>query len=247
MTISGSGENGATVTVFDDANNNGMVDAGESLGTATVASGTFSVDVSLAAGTHNIRAIQTDVAGNASAASTTHALDITVDTTVPAAPTALDLAAADDTGTLSTDNITKNTSALTISGSGENGATVTVFDDANNNGMVDAGESLGTATVASGTFSVDVSLAAGTHNIRAIQTDVAGNASAASTTHALDITVDTTAACGADGLGLGRGGRHRHALDRQHHQEHLGFDHLRLWRERRHGDGVRRRQQQRHG
>ncbi|WP_246682665.1 Ig-like domain-containing protein, partial [Mesorhizobium sp. B3-2-1] len=193
LTISGSGENGATVTLFDDANNNGVVDAGESLGTATVSGGAFSLDVSLAQGTHNVRAIQTDIAGNAGAASTSHALDITVDTTAPAAPTGLDLAAADDTGSSSTDNITKNTSALTISGSGENGATVTLFDDANNNGVVDAGESLGTATVSGGAFSLDVSLAQGTHNVRAIQTDVAGNAGAASTSHALDITVDTNA------------------------------------------------------
>ena len=71
------------MTLFDDANNNGVVDAGESLGTTTVAGGTFSLDVSLAAGTHNVRAIQTDVAGNASAASTSHALDITVDTVEP--------------------------------------------------------------------------------------------------------------------------------------------------------------------
>jgi hypothetical protein len=51
-------------------------------------------------------------------------LDITVDTAVPLAPTGLDLAAVDDTfgaGTVGTcDNITRNTSALTISGSGEN-------------------------------------------------------------------------------------------------------------------------------
>src|SRR5438067_7514660 len=53
----------------------------------TVSGGAFSLDVSLAQGTHNVRAIQTDVAGNASAASTSHALDITVDTTAPAAPT----------------------------------------------------------------------------------------------------------------------------------------------------------------
>ncbi|PZV35942.1 beta strand repeat-containing protein, partial [Mesorhizobium kowhaii] len=204
LTISGSGENGATVTLFDDANNNGIVDGGESLGTTTVSGVAFSLDVSLAQGTHNVRAIQTDVAGNASAASTSHALDITVDTTAPAAPTALDLAAVDDTGSLSTDNITKNTSALTISGSGENGATVTLFDDANNNGIVDGGESLGTTTVSGVAFSLDVSLAQGTHNVRAIQTDVAGNASAASTSHALDITVDTTNPSTTLTIGSGR-------------------------------------------
>ncbi|MEV8686494.1 VCBS domain-containing protein, partial [Mesorhizobium ciceri] len=194
LTISGSGENGATVTLFVDANNNGIVDGGESLGTTTVSGGAFSLDVSLAQGTHNVRAIQTDVAGNASAASTSHALDITVDTTAPSAPTALDLAAVDDSGSSSTDNITKNTSALTISGSGENGATVTLFDDANNNGAQDGGEAtLGTVTISSGTtFTTEIALAAGLHHVRAVQTDVAGNQSATSSA-ALDITVDTTA------------------------------------------------------
>ena len=98
-----------------------------------------------------------DLAGNVSGNT---AFSFTVDTTAPSAPTGLDLAAADDTGASSTDNITKNTSALTISGSGENGATVTLFDDANNNGMQDGGEAtLGTATVTGGTFTTDISLA----------------------------------------------------------------------------------------
>jgi len=99
---------------------NGVVDGGELLVTTTVSSGTFSTDISLAQGTHNVRAIQTDVAGNVSAAS--NALSIVVDPTAPAAPTALDLAAADDTVSSNGDNTTKNTSGLTISGAGENGA-----------------------------------------------------------------------------------------------------------------------------
>ncbi len=43
----------------------------------------------------------------------------TVDTVPPIAPGSLDLAAADDSGTLSTDNLTKQTSGLTITGTGE--------------------------------------------------------------------------------------------------------------------------------
>src|SRR5207248_142346 len=109
LTISGNGENGAVVTLFDDANNNGVQDGGETaLGTGTVSSGSFSIDVALAAGTHHVRAFQTDIAGNVSSNSTS--LDITVDTTANV-PTALDLAAVDDTfgaGTAGTnsDNIT---------------------------------------------------------------------------------------------------------------------------------------------
>ena len=106
------------------------------------------------------------------------------------------MADADDTsgaGTAGTnsDNITRNTSALTIDGLGETGASVELFDDIDSDGVIDAGESLATTTVVGGTFSTDISLAEGTHNVRAIQTDVAGNVSAAST--GLAITVDTTA------------------------------------------------------
>src|SRR6267154_1535182 len=59
---------------------------------------------------------------------------------------AADSSAANPTGTNS-DNITNHTSALTISGSGENGAGVTLFDDTNNDGVQNGGElSLGSAT-----------------------------------------------------------------------------------------------------
>ncbi|MGY4478358.1 Ig-like domain-containing protein [Bradyrhizobium sp. USDA 3364] len=145
----------------------------------------------LADGTYSFHAVVTDPAGNSS---TSNAITVTVDNTAPAAPTGLDLNAADDTGSSSADNITKNTSALTISGSGETGATVTLYDDTNNNGVQDGGEAtLGTTTIASGTtFSTDISLAAGLHHVRAFQTDMAGNKSATSSA-SLDITVDTTA------------------------------------------------------
>src|SRR5947207_2007574 len=127
------------------------------MGTAVVTAGTFSTDVSLAAGVHNVRRIRPDTASMFDSASDVYSPDLTVDTTAPAAPSALDLAAADDTGSSSTDNITRNTSALTISGSGETGATVTLYDDTNNNGVKDVGEaSLGTAIVSGTTFSTDV-------------------------------------------------------------------------------------------
>src|SRR5258706_3685262 len=86
-------------------------------------------------GVHHVRAIQTDIAGNPSTSSA--ALDITIDTTAPAAPTALDLDAANSDYHTSylqslTDIVSRLTLELTISGSGENGAAVTLFDDTNN-------------------------------------------------------------------------------------------------------------------
>ncbi|MDT9547505.1 MAG: Ig-like domain-containing protein, partial [Chlorobium phaeovibrioides] len=130
-----------------------------------------------------------DAAGNTSAASS--ALAVTVDTTADAAPAGLDLAAGDDTGSSDSDNLTKATTGLSVSGTGVNGSVATLFDDKDNDGVVDAGESLGTSTVASGVWSVDASLAAGAHSLKAVQTDAAGNTSAASS--ALAVTVDTTA------------------------------------------------------
>ncbi|WP_336951649.1 Ig-like domain-containing protein [Sphingobium aromaticivastans] len=105
------------------------------------------------------------------------------DTSAPVAPTGLALAAADDTGSSSSDRITKQTSALTITGTAEAGATVTLRDGST---------VLGTGTAgSSGAFSIDVSLSEGAHSITATATDAAGNAGTASS--ALAITVDTTA------------------------------------------------------
>src|SRR5262249_31770953 len=88
--------------------------------------------------TYNSTAQIIDQAGNPSSAS--GIFKVTESVPLPAAPTGLDLAAADDSGFSSTDNITKNTSGLTISGTGAKGLTVTLYDDANNNGVQDAGE-----------------------------------------------------------------------------------------------------------
>lgn len=116
---------------------------------------------------------------------------IVIDTVVPNAPTGLDLATEDDTGAVTNDNITKNTASLTITGAGETDATIELFNDADSDGVIDTGESLGTATVTTGTWTKDISLTASAtpHSIKAIQTDVAGNVSAVST--ALSVTIDT--------------------------------------------------------
>jgi hypothetical protein len=140
-------------------------------------------------GAYTVYVRDTDVAGNQA----TGSVSFTLDTTVPP-PTGLDLATADDTfgpNGADSDNLTKNTSNLTISGSAEAGATLVLFDDANHDGIIDAGETLGTTTVlGDGTFSLDVSLGEGDHKIKAVQTDAAGNVSDPS--DALGITVDTT-------------------------------------------------------
>lgn len=104
-----------------------------------------------------------------------------VDRTPPAAPSAPDLAAASDTGSSSTDNVTRNTS-LTFTGTAEAGSTVRLFIDG-------AQSASGTAT--GGAYSLTATaVTAGAHSVTATAQDAAGNVSAASA--ALSVTVDTT-------------------------------------------------------
>ena len=102
-----------------------------------------------------------------------------------------DLAAADDTGSSNSDNITSQTTALTFTGINTASSTVEVFDDADNDGVMDTGEKLGNATVTTTSWTYDAALAAGTHNIRSIETTKAGTVLASSA--AVTVTVDTTA------------------------------------------------------
>ncbi len=126
----------------------------------------------------------TDVAGNGPVASA-GSLPITIDRAPPAVPGSLDLAAGDDSGSSSTDNIT-NDDSWQIGGShGIGTSTVRVLLDA---------VLAGTASVdpgAAGSWSVPVdasSAAQGGRSVQAIAIDAAGNQSAAAS---LTVTRDT--------------------------------------------------------
>jgi hypothetical protein len=111
---------------------------------------------------------------------------LVIDTTPPAQPGAPDLAAASDTGSSSSDNVTSDSTPL-LGGSGaEPGSTITVISD--------IGGVLGT-TVADAfgnwTFTPGAPLADGNHTITVTATDAQGNVSVASPP--LAITIDTTA------------------------------------------------------
>jgi hypothetical protein len=125
------------------------------------------------------------VAGNVSASSATInvTVGVTVDTTKPAAPPQPDLVAASDTGTSSTDNITKQ-NVPRFTGQAEAGSKVSVYDGGQLLGEVNA-SSTGTWN-----FQVTTPLTQGVHSITARATDAAGNVSAASSS--LVITIDTT-------------------------------------------------------
>ncbi|OWW20686.1 DUF4347 domain-containing protein [Noviherbaspirillum denitrificans] len=110
---------------------------------------------------------------------------IAIDTTAPAAPTALALSASSDTGVL--DGRYTSTLAPTITGLAESGAQVKLYD-------TDGTTLLGTATAAGdGSWSITsgTNLSAGTHTLTAKASDAVGNASSAST--ALTVTIDTVA------------------------------------------------------
>jgi hypothetical protein len=134
----------------------------------------------LGEGVVSVKTTATDVAGNTIIS---NAGNFILDTQAPTAPISLNLADEDNTGSNS-DNITKETSGLTISGTAEANATVKLF-----NGIT----SLGTVTANSGgNFTLDINLLAGSvHNIAAQATDTAGNVSDVSAV--LAITVDIAA------------------------------------------------------
>ncbi|CAC9962261.1 hypothetical protein, partial [uncultured Gammaproteobacteria bacterium] len=134
----------------------------------------------LGEGVVSVKTTATDVAGNTIIS---NAGNFILDTQAPTAPISLNLADEDNTGSNS-DNITKETSGLTISGTAEANATVELF-----NGTT----SLGTVTANSGgNFTLDIDLSAGSlHNVTAQATDAAGNVSDVSAV--LAITVDTAA------------------------------------------------------
>ncbi|ELV2793314.1 BapA prefix-like domain-containing protein [Enterobacter kobei] len=175
--LSGTAEAGSTVTIYD---------GGIAIGTAVVSSNgtwTFTPSVDLSESTHQITVRATDAAGNTGPASPVFTL--TVDLTPPATPTAIVL--TDDTGTIRgtiTSGTATDASKPILAGTGEPGGTITIYD----NGVV-----MGTTTVLpNGTWSIrpDGPLPDGAHSITVVETDAAGNQSAASAP--INFTVDTT-------------------------------------------------------
>jgi len=171
-TFTGKAEANATITLFA---------GGVAVGTGTTTgAGNWTVTTKvLAQGAHVITAVAADLAGNVSVKSSSVAL--TIDTTAPGTPSAVDMLAASDTGESSTDNLT-NDSTPTITGKAEVGSTVTLFSGATQ---------LGSAkTNAGGDWSITTSaLTDGNYSLRARATDLAGNTSAQS--GILAVAIDT--------------------------------------------------------
>ncbi|MFO1488694.1 MAG: Ig-like domain-containing protein [Verrucomicrobiota bacterium] len=112
-----------------------------------------------------------------------HVWNVTVDVTGPTTPGTPDLNSGDDSGSSSTDNITRYTSGLTFSwtASTDSGTGVAGYE-----WKLDSG----TYTSIGNTTSTDISAAAGSHTFYVRAKDNAGNYGSASS---LAFTVDTTA------------------------------------------------------
>jgi hypothetical protein len=142
---------------------------------------TSTVASAIGDGQITVEATQTDVAGNTTPVAATTQFTL-ISAALPA-PTLLTLAASDDTGSSHTDGVTKLTTGLTLSATVATGITnaqVTVFDDVNDNKVMDTGEAIVSGTVgANGVFEADVSLSEGSHLLRSFVTNGIGQTSAA--------------------------------------------------------------------
>jgi Big-like domain-containing protein/VCBS repeat protein len=154
-------------------------------GSGLVRTAIFTPAASTDSGTASITvasAVYTDVAGNDGGAGTTPSLHF--DTLAPDAPSTPVLSTGSDSGTSSTDNLTKATTP-TFTGTAEAGSTVRLYD-------TDGTTVLGTAVATGGTWSISTTtLTEGHHAISATATDAAGNTGVASS--GLDVAIDTTA------------------------------------------------------
>jgi hypothetical protein len=178
LVFSGSTEAGVTsVKLYEGTT--------EIASTSTISGTSYTITTTgtLASGAHALTAKAFDAAGNASPAS--GSLNVTIDTTAPAAPSAPDLDTGSDSGNSSTDDLTAAANP-SFSGTAEAGATVNLYDS---NGTTQIGS--GTAN-GSGNWTIAIGspLSDGTHTITAKAVDAAGNAGSAS--GSLAVTVDRT-------------------------------------------------------
>lgn len=167
-------------------------DGGVTWADATVSGTNWSVSgITLNTGAHELATRILDTDGKAARGAT---MAYTLDTA--ASIPVLQLQPASDNGSSNSDGIT-NDNTPTFEIGAEEGATVILFNDSNDNGVIDTGESLGSATLNGTTGSVVSSLLNdGVYdNIKLWHTDLAGNQSigGAGINSTSGFVIDTTA------------------------------------------------------
>ncbi|GGI78663.1 GlyGly-CTERM sorting domain-containing protein [Shewanella hanedai] len=189
-----------SITGFDVSDISLTGDVTASVTSVSASSGTsFTVSTNISANEGDIIAQVlaggvTDASSATNQASTSTDNTIKYDISAPTSPSSLDLIIGSDSGSSDSDNLTSDATPE-ISGSGETGATITLFSDADNSGTLNGSETSVTTSVSTGTWSVSMPMIASTsHGLKAFQTDPAGNASPVSTT--LTIEIDTNAPSG---------------------------------------------------
>ena len=169
-TLTGTAKPGATVTVYDGTTK---------LGTATADTTglwNYKISTDLTEATHTFTATASLMDGSRVSAAS-NAVAMQVDATAPSAPTLV-------LPTLSVPGLTKN-ALPTLTGTAEKSSSVSIYDGTSVVATVTAG-ALGTWS-----YTFNKALSDGDHSLKAVATDLAGNASAASSIAVL--TVDTLA------------------------------------------------------
>ncbi len=185
-------DKGSRVSVFEDLNSNGQIDAGERTLIADHlqigARDEIASAVALADGSYELRVLATDVAGSRSVSAIQ---TLSVAASAPIAPT-LGLTAADDTGDSNSDLLTSQRT-VSIQVDGTAGTTVKLFNDFNQNGKEDVGESSGSIVLSARDAhgSGAVRLVDGVNHLHAYTVDSLGRKSAAGAD--LAITLDQQA------------------------------------------------------
>ena len=176
-TFTGTAAAGSLVQVYADANNNGIVDEGDTVvGSQQLGPGltdySIAVPLALNADNHFLVTARVGPVGQADESSPTVVPTITQDSIAPAVPTLGSPSAA----------LSTSASTSTLTGTAEAGSLVQVYADTNGDGIVDEGDTLvGSQQLDAATtaYSVAVPLVANSANkFLVLATDAAGNASA---------------------------------------------------------------------
>ncbi len=164
--VSGTAEANSKISVYDSTN--------KLIGSATAdANGNYSITLSIALTEKKTATVYaTDAAGNQSANTTVTG---TKDVTAPDAPKITEVKdnVGETTGAVAKNGTTDDKRPI-ISGTGEAGATLIIFDNGKALGNVKVG------TDGKWTYNFESDLSLGSHSITAVQTDKAGNTSLAS-------------------------------------------------------------------